>query len=236
MATVRCPKCGTINPNGRRRLARCRRCREALGKCRYCEHYDPRMQDCTHPARESGVRVLDADEVLNCPEFSSTLVAGAPGRRRLLRVLRTALVAIVGTLLLMLGAIRVYHRVTELPPPVLLRASVSAPAVSFQDDGFDVTVLVRNQAEHAARQVEVIISGRSMRHLTCDRVEPAEAFLGGSGQSVRALVGDLQPREIGSLLFHFTAQETGEMDLAAHVIAANVEGSVRVPIEGEVVP
>jgi hypothetical protein len=194
------------------------------------------MQDCSHPAREPGVRVLDADEVLNCPEFSSTLTVGGPERGQLVRVLRTTLLSVVVGLAVMVGLTRFYRARSEPPPQVLLKASVRTPSVSFQDAGFDATVLVRNEAEYGARQVEVIISGRSVRHLTCDRVEPAEAFLEASRQSVRALLGDLQPGEIGSVLFHFTAQQAGELDLVALVTAANMEGSVRLPIEGEVVP
>jgi hypothetical protein len=108
--------------------------------------------------------------------------------------------------------------------------------VSFQDSGFDVTVLVRNEAEHPAREVEVHISGRSMSYLSCQYTEPPEAFLEGTPRMVRALLGDLEPGQIGSVLFHFLASRTGELDLAAYVTAANVQGTEKVPVEGEVVP
>ena len=75
MATVRCPICGTINPNGRRRLARCRRCRELLGKCRYCDHYDARLLDCTHLSHRIDEKIVDPDAVLTCLDFESSLAA-----------------------------------------------------------------------------------------------------------------------------------------------------------------
>jgi len=243
VATVRCPKCGTINPNGRRRLARCRRCHEALGKCRYCEHYDFQMQDCTHPAREPGVRVLDADEVLNCAEFSSTLTTTGAALRRVVLVpwagrpaRRLGFLAMVVALAGALAVVHTYWAGSRAVPPALLRVAVSAPPVSFQDEGFDVNVLVLNEADYPAREVKVFISGRSLRHLTCQSVEPPEAFLEASPQVVCALVGNLGPGEIGSTVFHFLSAKSGELDLSAHVTAANVEGPQTLPMEGEVIP
>ena len=97
MAIVRCPRCGTINPNGRRRLARCRRCHEELAGCRYCTYYDPRLMDCTHPARPDWLRIVDARESLNCADFTSMLTGG-PARRQLLRVIRTGSMAGLGVM------------------------------------------------------------------------------------------------------------------------------------------
>ena len=236
MATVQCPICGTTNPNGRRRAARCRRCRETLGKCRYCHHYDARLLDCVHPAHPMEDRIVDADAELNCLEFDSILVTAGPAPRRLLALLRTALIAVAATLAVMFGVIRLHGGLTRPLPPVLLRASVSTPPVSFQDSGLDVKVLVRNEADHPARDVEVRISGQSMLHLTCQYVRPSEAFLNATRRSVSALLGDLEPGEIGSVVFHFVAAQPGELDMTAHVTAANMEGPQKLSIEGEVVP
>lgn len=234
MATVRCPKCGSINPNGRRRLARCRRCREPLGKCRYCEHYDPRLLDCTSVTRRSDDKILDADAALNCAEFSSLLVtAGPAGWVNWRRLWKTAALAIV-VVGVCLG-LR-WYQTPRAAPPVLLKTSLRVPASSFQDEGFNVTVLVRNQADQPARRVEVLISGRSMTHLTCQWVDPSEAFMEASPKSVRTLLGDLEPGEIRSVQLHFSAREPGELDLTAHVTAANVEAPTRVRISSEVVP
>jgi len=139
-------------------------------------------------------------------------------------------------LLVIFVFIHLYSRPTRPLPPVLLRASVSSPGVSFREYGFDVKVLVRNEAAHTARDVQVTILGRSMPHLTCQYLRPPEAYLEGPAKSVCALVGDLEPGEIGSVLFHFVAAGTGELDLTAHVTAANFEGVQKLPIEGEVVP
>ena len=108
MATVQCPSCGATNPNGRRRLSRCRICREPLGKCRYCEHYDPRMLDCTHPGHRLDEPIVDADAVLNCPDFASTLAAPRPGRRASWAVLRTAVLTTAAVSLLLFGLVRFY--------------------------------------------------------------------------------------------------------------------------------
>ena len=236
MPMVRCPKCGTINPNGRRRLARCRRCQEPLSKCRYCQFYDARLMDCTHPARPEELRIVDPDEVLNCPDFTSTLVVGTAKRRWLVPVLRTGVIAALVGIGAFLGVVRLYRAFTQPPPSVLLRASASAPAVSFLDAGFAVKILVLNEAEHPARDVQVFIRGPTVAHLVCQSVDPPEAFVEASPQMVCGWLGDLAPGEIGSVEFQFVADEPGELQLVGQVTAANVPGPQRVPIEGEIVP
>ena len=235
MATVRCPICGTINPNGRRRLARCRRCRELLGKCRYCDHYDARLLDCTHVSHRLDEKIVDPDAVLTCLDFESSLVAERK-RRPAPRLVRTAPLAALAAILAIFGFIHIYRGATLPPPPALLRASVSVPSVSFLESGFDVKVLVRNEAERPAQEVEVYITGRSLRRLTCQYIQPPEAFLESSANSVRTLVGDLQPGEIRWVLFHFMAARAGELDLTAHVTAANVPTPQKLQISGEVLP
>ena len=235
MATVRCPKCGTINPNGRRRLARCSRCHEALGKCRYCRYYNPQMMDCTHPSRPEELKIVDLDQVLNCVDFSS-LFTTAAARSRVLSVLRTALIALVGGLIAMFGVIRIYQIATEVPPPVLLRATVSAPDECIRDAGLDIKVLVLNNADHPAEDVQVLISGLSMPHLTCQSVDPPEAFAEATRKSVSAWIGRLEPGDIGSVAFHFLPSKEGKVDLVAQVIAANMEGPQKIAIKGNVLP
>ena len=151
-------------------------------------------------------------------------------------LLRTGAVTTVVGLLAVFAFICLYSRPTRPLPPVLLKASVSSPGVCFRESGFDVKVLVRNQADHTARDVEVSIYGRSMSHLTCQYVDPPEAYFEGPARAACALVGDLEPGDIGSVLFHFAAARAGELDLTAHVTAANLEGVQKLPIEGEVVP
>jgi hypothetical protein len=192
--------------------------------------------DCTHPARREDLRVLDADAVLNCLDFSSTLLISEEVQRSLWPVVRTAMIAIALTLGGMFGMIRLYGALMQPPPPVLLRTSVSTPSVTFQESGFDVKVLVLNEADRPARDVTVFIRGRSMAYLTCQSLEPPDAFVEESPQLTCALIGDLQPGEIGSVGFHFLASQPGELDLVAQVTAANVVGPQKMPIEGEVVP
>lgn len=234
--TVRCPNCGATNPNGRRRLARCRTCREALGKCRYCKYYDARLLDCTHLSHRVDIRILDADAVLNCPDFDSTLAALRPQRRPKSPLLTTAALSAAFALLAMCLLIRLYHRPARHLPPVFLKASVSSPGVAFRESGFDVKVLVRNESQHPAAGVQVTVRGPSMPYLTCQYIDPPEAYLEGPPKSACALIGDLDPGDIGSVLFHFSAATTGELDLTAHITSANLEGVQSIPIEGEVVP
>ena len=235
MATVRCPICGTINPNGRRRVARCRGCRELLGKCRYCDHYDARLLDCTHLSHRLDDKIVDPDAVLTCVDFDSTLAAERK-RRPPLRLVRPGPLVALAAALAILGVVHFYRGATLPPPPALLRATVSVPSVSFRDSGFDVKVLVRNDAERPARDVEVFVTGRSLRHLTCQYIQPPEAFQETSRHSVSALLGDLQPGDIQWVLFHFIAARAGELDLTAHVTASNVPTPQKLQISGEVVP
>ena len=173
--------------------------------------------------------------MLTCLDFQSSLVAERK-RRPAPRLVRTAPLAALAAILAIFAFIHIYRGATLPPPPALLRASVSVPSVSFLESGFDVKVLVRNEAERPAQEVEVYITGRSLRRLTCQYIQPPEAFLESSANSVRTLVGDLQPGEIRWVLFHFMAARAGELDLTAHVTAAYVPTPKMLQISGEVVP
>lgn len=178
---------------------------------------------------------MDASESLNCPYFASTLVAGQR-RRLLLPVLRTGFLAAVGVLLAMFVVIRIYGGSTETPPPAMLRTTVSAPEICFMDSGVDVKVLVLNEAEETARDVEVYLRGPGMRHLYCDGVKPEWALAEVTPRSACAWLGDLDPGQIGQVEFHLAPDLAGEYDLVAQVTAANIEGLERVPVSGEIVP
>jgi hypothetical protein len=236
VAAVRCPKCGTVNPDGQLRLARCRRCREPLGKCRYCANYDSRLLDCTSLEKPDGLRIVDADEALNCAEFVSTLEAGARPRRMAPSLARTAAVAAALGLAALLGLSYLY-RERSMPgvgPPLRVRATV--PEVSFQDDGLDVRVLVVNGAEYTAEGVTVVIRGPSIRYLVWQYTEPPEFHLAGPTRAPQALLGNLAPGEVCSVLFHLQADRAGELNLTARATAANIEGAAAARIEGEIVP
>jgi len=193
------------------------------------------MMDCTHPARPDWLRIVDATESLNCADFTSILV-GAPARARGWRILRTAVIAAVLAGIGFLGAVRAYEVVTRPPPPVLLRASVSVPAEATRTTGFDVKILILNEADYPAEEVQVFISGPSLRNIVCEWIDPPEAFVEATPTSACGWVGYLEPGAIGSVLFHFSAEEACQVKLVAQVVAANLEGPHRVPIEGEILP
>jgi len=194
------------------------------------------MLDCTHPGHRLDEPIVDADAVLNCPDFASTLAAPRPRRRAPWAVLRTAALTTAAVSLLLFGLVRFYGGPGEAPHPVMLKASASVPSISFLDAGFDVSVLVHNEDDHPARDVRITVLGRSMRHLTCQYMDPPECYAEGPPRSACAQLGDLQPDEIRSVLFHFMAAQAGELDLPALVTAAPLEGVEKIPIEGEVVP
>lgn len=234
MAAVRCPKCGAVNPDGNRRLARCVSCHEPLGKCRYCRYYDSRLLDCTSLARATHERILDADEALNCPQFSTLLTLKARRPFPLLRYARTAAIGLVIGAGLMLGL----SRLTAPKPqaPVVFRTSVNAPETVFGEDPINVRVFAANQSEKPAQEVRVAIGGRDLRRLTVQSVDPPESFEEATPQLVTAYLGELQPGQIGSVAFRFTASETGELNLTIFVSAANLPVAERTAINCEVVP
>ena len=244
MATIKCPICGTINPNGRRRLARCRRCREDLAGCRYCAYYDPKMMDCAHPSRPDWLRIVDARESLNCEDFTSILVRGAGAIAavaretpfRPVRLLRTGAIAAVIGLAVALGGLHLYRATTRTGPSVPLRVTVSAPAEASADTGFVVTVLVQNQGEHPAEEVQVIIGGKSMRNFICQSVEPPEAFAQATARTASARLGRIEPGDIQSVTFRFSPKRPGDVKLLAQVTAGNAEAPESIPIEGEILP
>jgi len=235
MATVQCPSCGATNPNGRRLLARCRICHVNLAACRYCQSYDTRMMDCTHPARPDWLRITDPNEALNCADFASS-GSSARSRLRARQVIRTGLIAAPLALIAMLGAVHFYRAATHTGPSVSLRATVSAPTEVTADAGFPVKVLVLNQGEQPADAVQVVIGGKSMRNLTCQGVEPAECFADASYRAASARIAHIAPGAIGAVTFYFAPREPGEVKLVAQVSAENSTAPERVPIEAEILP
>ncbi len=227
MTAVRCPKCGTISPDGNRRLARCASCHEPLGKCRYCSYFHPRLLECTHLARATNERILDADEALNCPQFSTRLTLGP--RRSILPLVRTVAIALVVGLGLLLGLSRLTAPKPKPPPEVSLRTSVTAPDSVFGEDPIEIKVFALNESEKPAEDVRISIGGRGVRRLTLQSVEPPECFEDATPQRVTAYLGELPSGEIGSVIFRFTASETGELDLGAFVTATNLPAPERNP-------
>jgi hypothetical protein len=235
MPTVQCPNCGATNPNGRRLLARCRKCRVFLAACRYCQHYDPKMMDCTHPARPDWLRITDPSEALNCADFALA-VSGAGGRVRPRHVIRTGAIAAVVALGAMVGAARLYQGLSQPGPSVPLRATVSAPDETTAEAGFPVTVLLLNEGEYPAEAVQVVIGGKSIRNLVCQGVEPPECFLEATPRRACARIQRVEPGEIGSVTFYFTPRQPGEVKLVAQVTAENASAPERVTIEAEILP
>ena len=232
MVTVQCPNCGAINPNGKRLLARCQQCNVYLAACRYCLFYDKRMMDCTHPARPEELRITDPSESLNCPDFTA-LVRGGSGRR----VLRTAVLAIALTLAALFAGLRMYEATTTPAPEVLLHTVINTtPQLNLGEGTFDVKAFVRNDSEYTANEVQVFIAGPSMPDLVCEWTDPPEAYAEGPGRSISGWIGDLEPGQIGSVVFYFQPKEPTQIKLIAQVTSANVAGPQRLVIAGEVLP
>ena len=186
-----------------------------------------------HSARATHERIVDADEVLNCPDFATGLVT-QPVRGIWAR-LRTPLVGVAVGLGLMLCLIRLVGP-RSAPPPIELRTSVGTPDSIFQEDLLEIKILVCNEADHPAKDVRVVLSGRSMRGLLCQSVDPPEAFEEATAQYASAWVGDLESGQIGGVTFRFSASGTGKLDLAAHVTAANLPVPSVTPVHCEIVP
>ncbi len=192
--------------------------------------------DCTDAARPDWLRIVDATESLNCPDFTSLLTVSRAARAGGWRVLRTASIAAVLVALGMVGAVRLYEAATSPPAPVLLRATASVSADAAREEGMDVKVLVRNEADRPAREVQVFVGGPGMPKLICEWTDPPEALVEATRTSVCGWVGNLEPGEIGWVQFHFTAEEPCDVKLVAQVTAANLEGPQKLTISGEILP
>jgi hypothetical protein len=193
------------------------------------------MMDCTHPARPDWLRITDATESVNCPDFDSLL---SRGRHRVSpwRVLRTALVSLVLVGGAMYAVVRGYEAAVNPAPPVLLEAAVSVPSEATRDSGFDVKILVRNAADYPANDVQVFLSGPSLPKLTCTSTDPPDAFIEATPRSTAAWIGRIEPGGIGAVQFHFTSEEPFQVKLVAQVVAANLEGPQKVTVAGEILP
>jgi len=235
MAAVRCPKCGTLNPDAHRRGVRCSACRESFGKCRYCQFYDSRIVDCTNINRPEHERIIDADEVMNCPEFASVLAPHQP-RRAWYAVGRTFAIATVLTLAAALAAIHFVRGPKRVPLLLPVHVSISAPETVMQDEGLDVAATVFNPTDRPAQGVEILITGKGMAGLTCQYVRPPEAFLEAGPRSVSATFGEVPAGEQTSILFHFLTKRTGEVSLVASITVANHSGSTVETVQSEIVP
>jgi hypothetical protein len=234
VTAVRCPKCGEMAPDGQRRGVRCHACREYLRKCRYCAHYDFDSVDCINIHRREQDHVVDADEVLDCPEFVSLLTSARAGRAWYLPA-RTYAIAAGLTLAAALGAIHM-ARGPQVTPSLPISASVSAPDLTMKEDGLDVTVMVFNPSDQPAEGVEVLITGKDISRLTCQSVIPPEAFLEVGPRRAAAAVGELLPGEQRSVTFHFAARRTGEVTLTASVTMAKAAGSIVKTVASEIIP
>ena len=189
------------------------------------------MLDCTHTARRTDEKIIDADAVLDCPEFSSLLARRRMPYRGARAVLRTTLIAVV----LIASAFALKHLLEPAEaPPVLLRVSARAPKSCFQEDGFPVQVFVANQTEEVAQNVRVFLSGSGLRILTCQSVTPSEAFLEETDTTVCAGLGNLSPGEIHTVEFQFVANQCGEVALTALVVADNLPVPAKLEINGEI--
>ncbi len=235
MATVRCPKCGTVNPNGRRRLARCYKCHEALGKCRYCKHFDLRILDCTSGTLRSDEHVTDPDEVRDCPDFVSRLTGGV-SRARPTRAIITGIVLVWVMALAGVGVFLLLRAFTEETPTTSLHVSADAPSSVMQDEVLSVTVLVANQGGVTARDVMVTLTGRGMANLICQAVTPEECYWEATPKAASAALGDIEAGTIQSVSYRFLPAKPCLVSLTAHVTAANLQVPVLARVECRVLP
>lgn len=175
--------------------------------------------------------MLDADEVLNCPFFSSLLTSRPLHRRPFVGATAIGVVAGLGV---MFGLIFLVS--PRRAPPVTLQAEASAPPTVFQEEGLEIKVSVVNRGKQPARHVRIRLAGPEIRDLTLQAVEPQEVLEESTAQYVLALLGDIEPGESGSALFRFTSQRTGPLKLTAMITAANVPRPTTIPVESEVMP
>jgi hypothetical protein len=234
VAIVRCPKCGAVTPGGHHQGERCHACHEALTKCRYCRFYDARALDCMHESRATEDHVSDADEVLNCPMFSSRL-PGLEARRHWYALSRTSIITIVLTLAVAMAVLNSMRR--PAPTAALpLSVSMSAQETVVQDDGLEVAISVVNTGEEMAKGVEIGFTGRGMGGLECQSVTPQECFVAATPHSVRLSLGDVPPGEMRQASVHFACKRTGKLTLAASATMANSTASQVMTFDGEVIP
>lgn len=235
MATIRCPICGTINPNGKRRLARCRRCHEDLAGCRYCLHYHPHMMDCLHPARPDWLRITDPTESVNCPDFTTTLNTSR-AHTQTINLFRTAVVTVTLSLIVIFGGMGIYHAMTGGGAETTLTAVANAPGETTTEEGLTVRVTVTNEGARLARQVEVRVGGKSLRDLRCDAVEPEGCAIERGKRDIRARIALIEPGNTASFGFHFRPEEPGEVKLVAQVVAANAKSMPSMTVQSEILP
>ncbi len=128
----KCPRCGTLNPEGVSPFPLCSKCGENLVSCRYCRFFNARTLECTHPLQLEIQTISDPDTIpASCDLFRSRLIMGeVTVKRSVARILGTSILAGI-VLVLILWAI-------------FLKSIKKPPLWEFQVDYFPRQLAVGN--------------------------------------------------------------------------------------------
>jgi len=235
VAEVRCPKCQVVLTDGHRRPARCPACHEALVSCRYCRFYDPALQDCTHLSRREIDHVMDVDEIVDCPDFASTL-RPTPAHLTRRALLRTTITTMVVASLIAFTVIFAVRR-AAVPPEAKLpfRLAVSLPDSVMKDEELELTVTLLNTTEDTIQNVEVRITGRGMTMLTFDSLTPAENLSSTSARTL-SVTAEIPGGEEQKFVFRFHANRPGKLPLSVTATMPTIEGARVATVESEIIP
>ncbi len=234
MEGVRCLDCKALIPEDPHGTKRCPACNAPIKTCRHCESYDQQQLDCTNLYRSSSLRISDPDEMSNCRYFSRIL--SVQPRRLRFSLLRTTTISLALALAGIYGATWLAQRLSQPVTPLPLRVVIGTPDTSLQSKGFDLQVLLFNPTDQPVEGVRIIISGRSLPHLTCQYTDPPESIQEAKPRILTAFAGDLLPAEHAAVRLHFVSKKTGELSLDVYVTAASASSTKLHRIALDVLP
>lgn len=212
-----CPACGASTRRRHPRFPRCRTCGELLIKCRYCNHFDMRIMDCTHEVLADRIHVSDPDLFTECPYHTYVPRRGAVVRPRT----RFKSLALIGGVLIA-GAVffAIAYRAGRQPTSKIVVLATTTEQMTVGTTG-QVRVTLLNRGRSVVRQISITLDRRFLSRFHYDF-----KLLSPPPRAIRALramwyleFGGLRPDESVSIVLPITGEKPGTHRLRYQVFS-----------------
>jgi len=195
-----------------------------LHRCRYCLHFDPRVLACEHPNILPVERVLDPDEIRDCPYFVYLPTRKARAKKSLLRLsLETWRVVVFLVICFGLLYVGLGKYITGGGGETVLEARLEEPGTVMMDETFDLVARIENKGKRAAKGITFRFGKETLGAVELMEVDPPlppEAWK-ETKTEVAINIGGLPTGEAYLLRFTFRPLKTGRFPFRIVVFAEN---------------
>lgn len=227
---VKCPQCGRVTRTVHPKYPYCPNCNEFLRKHRYCLHYDPITQECTHPEivrqveqkdPEARASIADADEIHRCTYHESIIALEPPTRLQAVLgpVFRVGLLTVlaVGAMFWWFHAsVKRYQRVAEHRN---LEFEVFCPDTVYEGNWFEVQCVVRNRDAREAKTIQLRLNERLLSWFDLSDVSPPPQGMWVAGSARYLQYGNLAGNSEMLIRLRMRGRQVGTYELAVQLIA-----------------